>query len=142
MTKTDLIDKVAESAEMTKKDAAVAVGAVLDAITDALAKGEKVQLIGFGSFEVRERAARVGHALWNIRYERLRAAALNQGHKLVLCEHDYVRVFSRGRQDAIVQPNAVERAQEHDQTRFGSHRLKRYLILKTDHFRLTFLIVS
>ena len=62
MTKTDLIDKVAESAEMTKKDAAVAVGAVFDAITDSLAKGEKVQLIGFGSFEVRERAAREGHA--------------------------------------------------------------------------------
>jgi len=62
MTKTDLIDRVAESAEMTKKDAAVAVGAVFDVITDALAKGEKVQLIGFGSFEVRERAAREGHA--------------------------------------------------------------------------------
>jgi len=62
MTKTDLIDKVAESAEIKKKDAAVAVGAVFDAITDALAKGDKVQLIGFGSFEVRERAARVGHA--------------------------------------------------------------------------------
>ena len=61
MTKTDLIDKVAESAGMTKKDAGVAVGAVLETITDALVKGEKVQLIGFGSFEVRQRAAREGH---------------------------------------------------------------------------------
>lgn len=61
MTKTDLIDRVAESARMTKKDAGVAVAAVLESITDALRKGDKVQLIGFGSFEVRHRAAREGH---------------------------------------------------------------------------------
>ena len=61
MTKTELIDKVAESAKMTKKDAGVAVGAVFDVISNALAKGDKVQLIGFGSFEVRQRAAREGH---------------------------------------------------------------------------------
>jgi DNA-binding protein HU-beta len=61
VTKTDLIDKVAESAGITKKDAGAAVGAVIDAITDALVKGDKVQLIGFGSFEVRLRAARDGH---------------------------------------------------------------------------------
>ena len=61
MTKTELIDKVAELAKITKKDAGVAVGAVFDAISDALVKGDKVQLIGFGSFEVRHRAAREGH---------------------------------------------------------------------------------
>jgi DNA-binding protein HU-beta len=61
MTKVELIDKVAESAKITKKDAGAAVGAVLDAIADALAGGDKVQLIGFGSFEVRDRAAREGH---------------------------------------------------------------------------------
>lgn len=61
MTKTDLIDKVAETAELTKKDAGAAVGAFIDAVMDALVKGDKVQIIGFGTFEVRQRAARDGH---------------------------------------------------------------------------------
>jgi len=60
MNKTELIAKVAETTEVTKKDAAKAVDAVLDAIAEALKNGEKVQLIGFGNFEVRERAARKG----------------------------------------------------------------------------------
>ena len=60
MKKTELIAKVAETTELTKKDATKAVDAVLDAIADALKTGDKVQLIGFGNFEVRERAARKG----------------------------------------------------------------------------------
>ncbi|NGQ94582.1 HU family DNA-binding protein [Brevibacillus sp. SYP-B805] len=60
MNKTELVAKVAEATELTKKDAAKAVDAVLDAIAGALKQGEKVQLIGFGNFEVRERAARKG----------------------------------------------------------------------------------
>lgn len=60
MNKTDLIAKVAELTEFTKKDAAKAVDAVFDAITASLKAGESVQLIGFGSFEVRKRAARKG----------------------------------------------------------------------------------
>ncbi len=60
MTKTDLINAVAEKAGLTKKDADKAVSAVIDAITDSLAKGEKIQLVGFGTFEVRERAAKEG----------------------------------------------------------------------------------
>jgi DNA-binding protein HU-beta len=60
MNKTELIAKVAETTELTKKDATKAVDAVLDAIAEALKAGEKVQLIGFGNFEVRERAARKG----------------------------------------------------------------------------------
>jgi DNA-binding protein HU-beta len=60
MNKTELVAKVAEATELTKKDAAKAVDAVLDAIAGALKAGEKVQLIGFGNFEVRERAARKG----------------------------------------------------------------------------------
>lgn len=60
MNKTELIAKVAETTELTKKDATKAVDAVLDAIAEALKQGEKVQLIGFGNFEVRERAARKG----------------------------------------------------------------------------------
>ncbi|WP_103108563.1 HU family DNA-binding protein [Brevibacillus reuszeri] len=60
MNKTDLVAKVAEQAELTKKDATSAVDAVLDAIADALKEGDKVSLIGFGNFEVRERAARKG----------------------------------------------------------------------------------
>lgn len=60
MNKTELISAVAAKAEITKKDADKAVAAVLASIEEALAKGEKVQLIGFGTFEVKERAARDG----------------------------------------------------------------------------------
>ena len=58
--KQDLIAKVAEATEFTKKDASRAVDAVLDAVSSFLAEGEKVQLIGFGNFDVRDRAARKG----------------------------------------------------------------------------------
>lgn len=58
--KQDLIAKVAEATELTKKDAGKAVDAVFSAVSGFLATGEKVQLIGFGNFEVRERAERKG----------------------------------------------------------------------------------
>lgn len=61
MNKTELIAAVAEKSEITKKDAEKAVNAVFGAITEALKKGDKVQLVGFGSFEVRKRPARKGH---------------------------------------------------------------------------------
>lgn len=60
MTKAEFIAAVAEKAGMTKKDTEATVSAVIDTITDSLAKGEKIQLVGFGTFEVRERAAREG----------------------------------------------------------------------------------
>jgi DNA-binding protein HU-beta len=60
MTKTDLINSVAQKAEFSKKDADKAVNAVIAAISDSLTAGEKVQLVGFGTFEVRDRAAREG----------------------------------------------------------------------------------
>ncbi len=60
MTKAEFITAVAEKAGMTKKDTEAAVSAVIDTITDSLAKGEKIQLVGFGTFEVRERKAREG----------------------------------------------------------------------------------
>lgn len=60
MNKTELINAVAEASELSKKDATKAVDAVFDTILDALKDGDKVQLIGFGNFEVRERAARKG----------------------------------------------------------------------------------
>lgn len=60
MNKTDLINAVSDKADLTKKDAGAAVDAVFEAIQGSLTKGEKVQLIGFGTFEVRERAARKG----------------------------------------------------------------------------------
>ena len=60
MNKTDLVNAVAEKSELSKKDAAKAVDAVLESIMDSLKNGEKVQLIGFGNFEVRDRAARKG----------------------------------------------------------------------------------
>lgn len=60
MNKTELVAAVAEKAAMSKKDAEKALGAVLETITDALTDGERVQLVGFGTFEVREREARTG----------------------------------------------------------------------------------
>ncbi len=60
MNKTELVDQVAEKAGMSKKDSEKAVKAVLDSITDGLVKGEKVQLVGFGTFEVRKRKERYG----------------------------------------------------------------------------------
>lgn len=60
MNKSELIAEVAAKAEITKKDADAAVSAVIETITEALANGDKVQLVGFGTFEVRERSARTG----------------------------------------------------------------------------------
>lgn len=60
MNKTELIAAVAESADMPKKDAEKALKAFVDVVTEELKKGEKVQIVGFGTFEVSERAAREG----------------------------------------------------------------------------------
>ncbi len=60
MNKTELVAAVAENAALSKKDAEKAISAVIDAITGALSDGDKVQLVGFGTFEVRERGARTG----------------------------------------------------------------------------------
>jgi DNA-binding protein HU-beta len=60
MTKTELIDQIAAESGLTKKDSGKAIDAVFDAITQALSEGEKVQLVGFGSFEARKREARKG----------------------------------------------------------------------------------
>ena len=60
MTKTELIAEVAEKTGLKKKEAEAAVSSVLTAIADKLAAGEKVQLVGFGTFEVKEAAAREG----------------------------------------------------------------------------------
>ena len=58
MTKTDLVDAIAEKADFSKKDAEKALAAVITSISDSLVKGEKVQLVGFGTFEVRDRKAK------------------------------------------------------------------------------------
>jgi DNA-binding protein HU-beta len=60
MNKAELISRVAEKAEMTKKDAEKAVNAVVESVEEALMQGDKVSLVGFGTFEVRSRAARTG----------------------------------------------------------------------------------
>ena len=60
MTKAELVSAIAEKTEFTKKDSDAALAAVLESITDALKKGDKVALVGFGTFEVRARAARTG----------------------------------------------------------------------------------
>jgi len=61
MNKTDLIAAVAEKSAMSKKEAEKAVNAFISTITDSLKDGEKVSLVGFGVFEVRNRPARKGH---------------------------------------------------------------------------------
>ena len=60
MNKTELVAAVAAKAELSKKDAEAAVAATFDAITAALAEGDKVALVGFGTFEVRARGERTG----------------------------------------------------------------------------------
>lgn len=60
MNKAELINAAADKAGLSKKDTETAVNAMIDVIAKALADGDKVQLVGFGSFEVRSRAARVG----------------------------------------------------------------------------------
>lgn len=60
MNKSQLIEAVAKEADIKKKDAEVAVNAVISSIENALVNGDKVQLVGFGTFEVKERGERVG----------------------------------------------------------------------------------
>ncbi len=60
MNKAQLIDAIVAKSELSKKDADAALTAVVDAIKDALKAGDKVQLVGFGTFSVKERAARTG----------------------------------------------------------------------------------
>ncbi|MBQ3063200.1 MAG: HU family DNA-binding protein [Clostridia bacterium] len=60
MNKAELIDAIVAKAELSKKDAEAALNAVVEAVKDALAAGDKVQLVGFGTFAVKARAARTG----------------------------------------------------------------------------------
>ena len=60
MNKVELIAQIAEKSGLSKKDAEKALAATVDAITEAVSTGDKVQLVGFGSFEVKQREARVG----------------------------------------------------------------------------------
>ena len=60
MNKAELITSMAEKSQLTKKDAETALKAFIDSVQEALENGEKVQLVGFGTFETRERAARQG----------------------------------------------------------------------------------
>lgn len=61
MTKTELVSKVSEKAGLSKKDAEKATAAVIDSIVETLASGNKVQIVGFGTFEVHHREQRIGH---------------------------------------------------------------------------------
>ena len=60
MNKAELVSRMAEKSELTKKEAEMALNALMESIQEALVSGDKVQLVGFGSFEVRKRAARKG----------------------------------------------------------------------------------
>lgn len=85
MNKTELIAAVANEAEITKKDAEKAVKAVFSVISDSLTKGDKVQIIGFGTFEVRQRKAREGRNPRNnepIQIEATKTPAFKAGKQL------------------------------------------------------------
>ena len=60
MTKAELVTEVAAKSGLSKKDTEKAIAGVIETVTETLAKGESIQLVGFGTFEVRERAARQG----------------------------------------------------------------------------------
>ena len=60
MNKVTLVAKIAEKSGLSKKQAELALGAFIDSVTEALKEGDKVQMMGFGTFEVKERAARTG----------------------------------------------------------------------------------
>ena len=60
MNKTELVAAIAEKSELSKKDSEKALKAFIDTVTEELKKGEKIQLVGFGTFEVQHRAAREG----------------------------------------------------------------------------------
>ena len=66
MNKSELISKIAEKSNLTKKDAELALKAFIESVEEALENKEKVQLVGFGTFETKERAARVGRDDSNI----------------------------------------------------------------------------
>ena len=85
MNKTELIAAVATEAEITKKDAEKAVKAVFNVISEGLAQGDKIQLIGFGTFEVRQRKAREGRNPRNnepIKIESSKTPAFKAGKQL------------------------------------------------------------
>ncbi|WP_334472501.1 HU family DNA-binding protein [Arsenophonus sp. PmNCSU2021_1] len=60
MNKTELINQIAEKADLTKKDSEKALNAFIETVTEALKAGDEIQLVGFGSFQVKQRAARDG----------------------------------------------------------------------------------
>jgi len=85
VNKSELVDLVAEKAGMSKKDSEKAVKAVLDSITEGLVKGDKVQLVGFGTFEVRSRKEREGRnpaTGEKIKIEALKVPAFKPGKAL------------------------------------------------------------
>ncbi len=85
MNKSELVDLVAEKAGMSKKDSEKAVKAVLDSITEGLVKGDKVQLVGFGTFEIRNRKEREGRnpaTGEKIKIEALKVPAFKPGKAL------------------------------------------------------------
>ena len=74
MNKTELVAAIAEKSGLSKKDSEAAVKAFVETVTDELKKGEKVQLVGFGTFEVAERAAREGRNLQTGKVMKIKAS--------------------------------------------------------------------
>ena len=91
MTKAELVTSIAEKTGLTKKDSEKALAAFVDTVTETLAKGDSIQLVGFGTFEVRERAAREGI---NPRTNEIRQ--IPQGFKTYKAQNSCKRGLRRG----------------------------------------------
>ena len=90
MNKTELVAAIAEKAEITKKDAEKSLNAVVASITDALVNGDKVQIVGFGTFEVAERAEREMEDLTmddNYRFDHFRLDSMTPRELLWMIQH-------------------------------------------------------
>ena len=82
MNKTELVAAIAEQAELSKKDSEKALKAFIDVVSDELKKGEKIQLVGFGTFEVIERAAREGRTGEKMKIKASKAPKFKAGKAL------------------------------------------------------------
>ena len=98
MNKTELVAAIAEKAELSKKDSEKALKAFIDTVTDELKKGEKIQLVGFGTFEVQHRAAREGRNPLTKETIKIAASnapkfkagkALKDAERVIFCETGY-----------------------------------------------------
>ena len=94
MNKTELVAAIAEQAELSKKDSEKALKAFIDVVSDELKKGEKIQLVGFGTFEVIERAAREGRNPLTGEKMKIKASKAPKFKAFCSIRHSFAMLFS------------------------------------------------